>query len=83
MPVLLQQEFAEPLSRVQHSRGPLDEPSSVTQGFASECQRLCQMAECVLKVRNGGIINAVILKILEELSHSALATSNQRCQVID
>lgn len=41
------------------------------------------MADRVVKVWNSSIINAIILKILEKLTHSALATSNQRCQVID
>lgn len=41
------------------------------------------MADGVVKVWRSGIINVIILKILEKLTHSAMATSNQRCQAID
>lgn len=41
------------------------------------------MVECALKVWKRSIIGVIIPPILEKLSHSALATSNQRCQVID
>lgn len=58
-------------------------PSWVAQDFESKCRRLCQMADSVVKVWCSSIINVIILKILEKLTHSAVATSNQRCQAID
>lgn len=36
-----------------------------------------------MRIWTRGVINAVVLKILEKLSRSALATSHQRRQVID
>lgn len=62
----------------------------MAQDFENKCRgpwcehlNKCQMVESVLKVWNSGIMNAIILKSLEKLSHSALATSNQGCQVTD
>lgn len=64
-------------------RTQYEAPSCVAQGFESKGRRLCQMADGVVKVWRSGIINVIILKILEKLTHSAMATSNQRCQAID
>lgn len=86
MSVPLQQGFSVHLPRVQHSCGSPEDSVwwiQLGQGFVSKGRSLCQMADCVLKVWNSDIINAIILKILEKLTHLALATSNQRCQVID
>lgn len=55
----------------------------MAQGFESKYRRLCQMADGVVKLWHSGIMNVIIFKILEKLTHSALATSNQRCQAID
>jgi hypothetical protein len=41
------------------------------------------MVAGALKVWKRRITDVIIPPILEKLSHSALATSNQRCQVID
>ena len=38
----------------------------------------CVRWGCVLRIRSRGIINAVVLKILEKRSRYALATSHQR-----
>lgn len=70
-------------TRVAVQRTQYGGPSLLGQGFVSKGRSLCQVADRVLTVGNSGIINAIILKILEKLTHLALATSNQRCQVID
>lgn len=69
-------------TRVAVQRTQYGGSSLLGQGFVSKGRSLCRVADCVLKVGNSGIINA-ILKIFEKLTHLALATSNQRCQVID
>ena len=64
---------SEMLWRIRHD-GP---------GFREQVQEAVSGAERVLKAWSGGIINVLVLGILEKLSLSALATSNQRRQVID
>lgn len=52
-------------------------------GFHGQVPEAVSGDRGVLRTWNGGIVNAIDLKVLEKLSCSALATSHQRRQVMD
>lgn len=52
-------------------------------GFRGQVAETVSGGRGVLRTWNGGIVNAIDLKVLEKLSCSALATSHRRRQVMD